>query len=29
MDEIAAAIIWPFQFRIRASTSAGPVAPKR
>ena len=29
MDEIAAATIWPFQFRIRASTSAGPDAPRK
>ena len=29
MDVIAAATIWPFQFRIRASTSAGPDAPRR
>ena len=29
MDVIAAATIWPFQFQIRASTSAGPGAPKK
>ena len=29
MDVIAAATIWPFPFWIRASTSAGPGAPRR
>ncbi len=29
MDEIAAVTIWPFQFRIRASTSAGPDVPRK